>query len=167
MPLFDPIWFSVFSVCISMTHGQCQNDGTCVPDELSPDKTPAEEKGTEALWDKSRVKDGANADRLLVHTQHPHTLQLWYQSPHTHHTPCCTTNHLCDIFRRLLALCFLPFNSSYNNIPADKCQAKASGGNCYSLLYYLNSTCRLSNTSQCAPPHSLKHTVEPFNPQAS
>lgn len=66
--LFDPIWFSVFSVCISMTHGQCQNDGTCVPDELSPDKTPAEEKGAEALWDRSRVKDGANADRLLVHT---------------------------------------------------------------------------------------------------
>lgn len=42
--LFDPIWFSALRVCISMTRGQCQNDGTCVPDEPSPDKTPAEEK---------------------------------------------------------------------------------------------------------------------------
>lgn len=56
-----------------MTHGQCQNAGTCVPVELSSDKTPAEEKGTEALWDKSRVKDGANVDRLLVHILYIHT----------------------------------------------------------------------------------------------
>ncbi|CAB1448673.1 unnamed protein product [Pleuronectes platessa] len=47
-----------------MTHGQCQNDGTCVPDELSPDKTPTEEKGTEALWDKSRLREAAKSAQL-------------------------------------------------------------------------------------------------------
>lgn len=85
--LFDPIWFSVFCVCISMTHGQCQNDGTCVPDEPSPDKTPAEESAAEALWDRSGVKDGANTDRLLVHT---HTHVTVTASSHTH--PNCNTN---------------------------------------------------------------------------
>lgn len=86
--LFDPVGLSVFRVCISMTRGQCQNHGTCVPDELAPDKTPADEKRTEALWDKSGVKDGANRDRLLVHT-HTHTraLSLLLISSHTKHTP--------------------------------------------------------------------------------
>jgi len=138
-----------------MTRGQCQNDGTCVPDELSPlIRRQQRRKGTEALWDKSRVKDGANADRLLVHTsaeKHIHTPALVSVCSHTHthtHTHRCTANQLSD---SPLVLRFLPFTSSYN-VATEVSGEMQRGSVCYSLLYYLNATCRVGNTSHRAPP---------------
>lgn len=98
-----------------MTHGQCQNDGTCVPDELSPDKTPADEKRTEALWDKSRVKDGANAVRLLVHTHiHTHSNSGINLLTHTHITHQPALWHLQKSFFFFCLRPVIPTFKSYN-----------------------------------------------------
>lgn len=48
-------------------------------------------------------------------------------------------------------------------ISSPKCQENASRSNCYSLLYYLNGTCRLNNASHCAA-SSVKHNVVPLIP---
>lgn len=95
-------------------------------------------RGTEALWDKSRVKDGANVVRLLIHTHtHTHThsssgINLLKHTSHAllHHQP--TLWYLLKSFILFDSiLWFLPLNST---ISALNCCERASRSNCYSLL---------------------------------
>lgn len=53
----------------------------------------------------ARVKDGANTDRLLVHTHV--TVKLWYQPPHTHQKSRRSANRLPDNCRSLVPFCLV------------------------------------------------------------
>lgn len=72
--LFDPIWLSVFCVCISMTRAVSVRTKARVSLTRRPLIRRQQRRG--ALWDGSRVKDGANTDRLQVHT-HRHKPATW------------------------------------------------------------------------------------------
>lgn len=123
LPLCDPIWSSVFSVCISMTHGQCQNGGTCVPDELSPDKTPAEEKRQQRglVW----MGAGWRMEQTQTHCWFTH--ELWLQYLHTSHSSAgslIAADSFLFVFRFLTVHKVTPLRWKRDD--------------CYSLAYYLN-----------------------------
>lgn len=95
--------------------------------------------GIRAGWRMAQMQTGC----WITHTQtHAHIHKLWYQSLQTRHTSALLLTSSLTACR--LVVCFLPLTDPISSL---KCQENTPGCNCYSLHYYLSSTCRMPNNT--------------------